>query len=179
VVPERLKEGNAERRWQALYALGNMGSMAWKGLAEVVKAFHKDEEPENRAEGADCLARLAGVPREKIPDLIEALKDKAPQVRRKAAEALRRMGPLAKPAEDALRELQKSGRIGPFPRHTNSSRTAFGGRILDWLPARGRCPGLDGPLAVGPCQVGHSERLITTGPLLEQRRGPGISRNDS
>ena len=63
---------------------------------------------DNRAEAACCLGCLCSVSREKVADLVKALKDRGALVRRRAVEALGRMGPDAAAAREALQDRQKN-----------------------------------------------------------------------
>jgi HEAT repeat protein len=63
-----------------------------------------------RAKAAEALGRIDADPAKAVPALIEGLKDKERNVQVASANALGALGPGAKDAVDALKELSKEAR---------------------------------------------------------------------
>jgi hypothetical protein len=108
---KELKSGSVKARIAAADDLGHLGAIradytrpAVPVLLEVVA---RDTDAKVRAAAAKAIGRMAADPKDAVPVLTEALKDKAPAVRIAAATALGQLGPDAKDALPALKEATK------------------------------------------------------------------------
>ena len=95
----------------AIDALGRIGPPSVPRLRVILQS----DDPAQRQQAADMLARIGPLASDAVPDLILALEDASPQVRRTAARALGQMGPEAADAVDALFRIiqQESRRPAP------------------------------------------------------------------
>jgi HEAT repeat protein len=116
-VPKYIKQltaKDAKERIAACEALAEIGELkkayakdAYEPLAHAVS---KDGDPGVRAKAAEALGRIDADPTKAVPALIEGLKDKDRNVQVASANALGALGPGAKDAVDALKELSKEAR---------------------------------------------------------------------
>lgn len=95
----------------AIDSLGRIGAAAVPHLRMLLQG----ENPEQRRQAADMLARIGPAAKDSIPDLIASLNDDSPAVRKTAARALGQMGPEAAEAVDALFRIiqQEQQRVAP------------------------------------------------------------------
>jgi HEAT repeat protein len=108
---KELKSGSAKARIAAADDLGHLGAIradytkpAVPALLDVVA---RDSDAKVRAAAAKALGRIAPDPKQAVPVLADALKDKVLAVRVACATALGQLGPDAKEALPALEDAAK------------------------------------------------------------------------
>jgi hypothetical protein len=101
-----LQSEDAEQRREAVEVLARRGAGAREAVPALLKVMRTDPVDDLRGEAAaalgDILAKLGPEGREAVPALTEALADKDPRTRERAAAVLGRMGGNARDAVPAL-----------------------------------------------------------------------------
>lgn len=97
-----LSDTDSGVRIAALGALGRLGSAAHEVLPEIAAARERDTNSHARLLAVIAAASAAGQSDAAVPMLTSALADIDPIVRRAAVDALGKLGPTARVAEDAL-----------------------------------------------------------------------------
>jgi HEAT repeat protein len=113
VVPaatQALRDPDALVRYSACYALGKMGVTALEARPALEQEL-ENKDPHLALAAAWALARIdpdcTHTPPRALPLLVKGLADADPMVRLEAAGAVRCLGPMARPAADALRKTAK------------------------------------------------------------------------
>jgi HEAT repeat protein len=106
-----LKNKDAKTRASAADELGHIGSIraadAKEAVPVLLEVLKKDKNANVRKSAATAIGKMDPDPKEAVPALTEALKDKVTTVRVAAAGALQMMGPDAKDALEALKDAQQ------------------------------------------------------------------------
>ncbi len=106
-----LKSTDAKVRISAAEDLGKIGAIkasdAKDALPALIDVLKKDADPNVRKAAATAMGRIDPDPKEAVPALVKALKDRAAVVRIAAAGALGQMGEAAQDAVPDLQQAQK------------------------------------------------------------------------
>jgi HEAT repeat protein len=106
---EDLKSDNEKKRWQAAYALAEIGPEAKQTVNALIAVLHYDSSPRVKAQAAWSLVHVDPKGEECVPALSAALREEGADVTvlAKVAEALAKLGPPAEPAVPELVLLLK------------------------------------------------------------------------
>jgi HEAT repeat protein len=99
---------DAARRQSALIKLGNLGPQAASAIPTVIQAAESDKALYVRSRACTVLPKLDPAGKQCTGVLIKGLSDPERDIRRNSFEALRTLGPAAKPALPALRKYAKT-----------------------------------------------------------------------
>jgi HEAT repeat protein len=113
-----LDSGEAQARYQAIYALGAIGAEAEEAVPALAKILTEDPDHEARHQAAMALSKMDPASRAAAKALARALADAEPIVRMNAAIALFRLRAEARPAVpaliQALRDESNQTNLGTF-----------------------------------------------------------------
>ena len=154
-----LNSSEPEVRYQALFALGTIGSEAGAAVPALATILTDDSDAEARHQAALALAKMAPASGAAVPALARALSDEQPVVRMNAALALMRLRTEARPAIPALIEA-----MGDKANDTNLKQ--FHCTIQEMAA-----------LALGRASTGSSEGVPALTAALKAARTPEMRRS--
>ncbi len=105
-----LKDESNYVRWQSASALGKIGPAAAKAVPALIEMLRHNSDERARGDAADALGSIDADTA--VPVLAEALKDDNWLALMWAADAVRTIGPAAREAAPALRELTRNPNPG-------------------------------------------------------------------
>jgi HEAT repeat protein len=153
-----LNSSEPEVRYQALFALGAIGTEAGAAVPALATILTEDADAEARHQAALALAKMVPASRTAVPALARALTDEEPAVRMNAAFALLRLRTEARPAIPALIEA-----MGDKANDTNLKQ--FHCTIQEMAA-----------LALGRASTGSSEGVAPLTAALKAARTPEMRR---